>query len=83
MNRRTFTRCVFPVAMFFGLGSFLGACATTQATTQVASKRSDCPGKMICPQTGALICKDQCPLDQQFDHQDSTEQVVALRACCQ
>ncbi len=75
MNRRTFTHRVFPVAMFLGLGSFLGACATTQ----VASERSDCPGKMICPQTGELICKDQCPLDKQKD----SKQVAASKECCQ
>ncbi len=23
---------------------------------------SDCPGKIVCPLTGEVICKDQCPL---------------------
>lgn len=23
--------------------------------------RSDCPGKMVCPLNGNVICKDQCP----------------------
>ncbi len=24
--------------------------------------RADCPGKIKCPLTGELVCKDQCPL---------------------
>ncbi len=23
--------------------------------------RADCPGKIVCPQTGKLICRDKCP----------------------
>lgn len=25
------------------------------------AERADCPGKIVCPQTGELICRDQCP----------------------
>ena len=25
------------------------------------SERADCPGKFVCPETGKLICRDQCP----------------------
>lgn len=25
------------------------------------SARSDCPGKIVCPETGQLICRDKCP----------------------
>ncbi len=35
----------------------VGALNTTVADTQ----RSDCPGKIVCPQTGELICRDKCP----------------------
>lgn len=27
-----------------------------------SSERPDCPGKIICPLTGKLVCKDRCPL---------------------
>ncbi len=27
----------------------------------VEADRPDCPGKIICPETGELICRDQCP----------------------
>ena len=26
-----------------------------------SSERPDCPGKIVCPITGKLVCKDQCP----------------------
>ena len=26
-----------------------------------AQDRPDCPGKIICPLTGDLVCKDRCP----------------------
>ncbi|MCH7591703.1 MAG: hypothetical protein IH989_02830 [Planctomycetes bacterium] len=25
------------------------------------SERADCPGKIVCPETGRLICRDHCP----------------------
>lgn len=37
----------------------VGGCA---ATSEVASaEREDCPGKIVCPITGELVCIDQCP----------------------
>ena len=38
-----------------GLGSWV-----IGATTRTG-ERPDCPGKIVCPQTGQLICRDQCP----------------------
>ncbi len=26
-----------------------------------SSQRPDCPGKIVCPLTGELICRDKCP----------------------
>ena len=26
-----------------------------------SAARPDCPGKITCPQTGQLVCRDQCP----------------------
>jgi hypothetical protein len=32
---------------------------------QSRAERTDCPGKIICPVTGEIICRDQCPaIDQ-------------------
>ena len=33
---------------------------------RVSMTRADCPGKMVCPITGNVICADQCPLDEQM-----------------
>ncbi len=30
-----------------------------------SAERADCPGKIVCPETGKLICRDKCPtIDQ-------------------
>jgi len=31
------------------------------ALARVAGARADCPGKIVCPRTGELICRDKCP----------------------
>ncbi len=28
---------------------------------QSRNERPDCPGKITCPQTGEIICRDKCP----------------------
>ena len=37
--------------------------ATLGAVTLAAANtdRPDCPGKIVCPDTGKLICRDKCP----------------------
>ncbi len=42
-----------------------------------SNSRPDCPGKIICPLTGELVCKDRCPLGAK-QHVESTD----LPACC-
>ena len=37
--------------------------------------RPDCPGKIICPISGEVICKDQCPLVD-FDRADCPGKIV-------
>lgn len=45
------------------LTAVAGLCigAWVPAAPDLAGERPDCPGKIICPQTGELICRDQCP----------------------
>lgn len=31
------------------------------ALAQARTERPDCPGKIICPRTGEIICRDKCP----------------------
>ena len=48
----------FSIAALAGLGLFTFDAPDTAAAQQV---RADCPGKIVCPQTGELVCRDRCP----------------------
>ncbi len=37
--------------------------------------RADCPGKIVCPETGELICRDQCSMIDQ-NRPDCPGQIV-------
>ncbi len=37
------------------------ALAATASAVSSSAKRADCPGKIICPLTGDLVCRDRCP----------------------
>ena len=39
------------------------------------AERLDCPGKIVCPETGKLICRDECPTIDQ-DRRDCPGRVV-------
>jgi len=53
MNMKPFASliaaCVLSIVGFAGLPGSPG------------SDRPDCPGKIVCPRTGGLICRDRCP----------------------
>lgn len=53
MTRRTWARVAI-VAGLVGVASLAGLAAAN-------SDRADCPGKIVCPLTGKLVCKDLCP----------------------
>ncbi len=53
MTRRIWLRRLLAVTGVLALGGIGWAAAI--------SERADCPGKIICPITGKLVCKDQCP----------------------
>ena len=40
--------------------------------------RPDCPGKIVCPLTGELVCKDRCPLGE-----GQSKAQVASQSCCE
>jgi len=54
MMTRRWTLSALAVAML-GIAT-LGAVKLATAD----SGRADCPGKIVCPQTGKLICRDKC-----------------------
>lgn len=37
----------------------LSGCASGERVA--GAERADCPGKIVCPITGELVCIDQCP----------------------
>lgn len=45
--------------------------------------RPDCPGKIVCPLTGELVCKDRCPLNAASAKEASAPAADELPACCQ
>jgi hypothetical protein len=34
---------------------------TSIVLAQTSGERPDCPGKIVCPQTGEQVCRDKCP----------------------
>lgn len=55
MTRRAY---IVPIVALAGLGlATLGSFALTRGQ----ATRPDCPGKIVCPQTGELVCRDRCP----------------------
>lgn len=51
-------RWTLPVVALAALGlAMLGAVKLVAADAD----RLDCPGKIVCPLTGKLVCKDRCP----------------------
>jgi len=43
------------------LGGLVLAGASALGIGAAAWERADCPGKITCPLTGEVICRDQCP----------------------
>lgn len=54
----------------------VAAFAAAGGSTPVDSSRPDCPGQIVCPQTGEPVCRDRCPLG------DGTAEEAAVPDCC-
>jgi len=59
-----------------GLAGAMAAGATT--IHQARAERANCPGRIVCPMTGKLVCRDKCPLGEHA----TAAQDAALPACC-
>lgn len=46
------------------LGVSVAASGLHRSSDLSNGERADCPGKIECPLTGELVCKDQCPLQE-------------------
>ena len=57
----------------------LAGCATPGQTN--SAERADCPGKIVCPLTGELVCIDQCPADA-GEKNEAALSVTQPKSCC-
>ncbi len=73
MTRRTWTITIVALAVL-SLAS-LGSLTLARADAE----RADCPGKIVCPLTGELICRDLCPLEAK---ESEAPKADAKPACC-
>ncbi|MCH7814317.1 MAG: hypothetical protein IID40_09890 [Planctomycetes bacterium] len=53
---RTHRKLILAVVSMAGMVAVAGI-----VLAQGRVERQDCPGKITCPQTGEIICRDQCP----------------------
>lgn len=60
----------------------VGAGVAAYNSGSTRSERPDCPGKIICPITGELICIDQCPAQEQSVAAPEQAQAAGERCCC-
>ena len=56
-------KSIWAAAVAVALGGSLGAykLAFAGAAAPVDPTRPDCPGQVVCPLTGELVCRDRCP----------------------
>lgn len=50
------------IVIWTALGFAVAVAAGATTMQQARAGRADCPGKVVCPLTGELVCRDRCPL---------------------
>lgn len=65
-------------AVVGGAGAMTG-CASTRSVA--SAERPDCPGKVVCPLTGELVCADRCPI-RSGEKSDLALAVAQPGSCC-
>jgi len=53
------------------VGAFAIAATAYAISSSSSADRADCPGKIACPLTGDLVCKDRCPVGTDTDVADA------------
>lgn len=75
MTRRTImATTVTGLAAATALGAYMSRPSQIQ--------REDCPGKIICPITGELICADECPAEAVTTIELPVANASGVPACC-
>ncbi len=54
-----------------------GAAIACPAQVALDPDRPDCPGRVVCPLTGELVCRDRCPLGPGAGQSEDT-----IPSCC-
>lgn len=74
-------KLVLPITLFAAVALGVTAFAVSSSSP---TERDDCPGKIVCPLTGELVCEDQCPVGTESDiaSTNATLQLDATRADC-
>ncbi len=66
----------------------IGAATARYLATEPSPERADCPGKITCPLTGELVCKDRCPLGAEgvtepaSEAASKTTEAAKTPSCC-
>lgn len=69
------------IVIWTALGLGAAAAAGAMSIQQAHAERADCPGKVVCPLTGELVCRDRCPLDAAAASGADARQ-ASRRSCC-
>lgn len=60
----------------------VGGMALAGSLIAAARDRADCPGKIVCPISGEVICADRCPLTLQEAAPETAAEAPA-GGCCE
>jgi hypothetical protein len=71
------SRRIAPAALLLAAG----LCVTALAASSAVKQRPDCPGKIVCPLSGDLVCADRCPLGTGTPA-NTADDTSPLPACC-
>jgi len=77
-------KLIIPVGIIATAAVVATAYAVSFSSSSPAD-RSDCPGTIVCPLSGELVCKDRCPADSAETasiHTDGLAEFDADRADC-
>lgn len=55
------TRKATLIASLTALGALAAGAAGFANASKVTATNNACPGKIVCPLTGELVCRDECP----------------------
>lgn len=74
MVKKSIWAAAVALALGGGVSAYMVAFAAA-AASPVDPNRPDCPGQIVCPLTGELVCRDRCPASGET-------QIEELPSCC-